>query len=81
MFFPPKKRIFQLVHKYFYPSIELPFAEKGYKVITREQSKEIIEAGSNLNSKHLLETSLSDLGNKHGVDMVVFTLIHEWEHD
>jgi len=67
--------------EYFYPSLATPFSNKGYSVFAPERTGEILKAENITDSASLLDDSLLNFGEKHGVDMVVFTLIHDWKHN
>lgn len=65
--------------EYFHSTLNIPIANAGYYVIPPFLSMEILKKESAYDAERFIDGSLSKFNEVFGADLVVFTIIHNWQ--
>lgn len=65
--------------EYFYSSLMMPLAEKGYYIFSPYLSEELLQQESANDAEQFIDTSLKPFLNVFNTDAVLFTIIKKWD--
>ena len=75
---PVNKTVSAEAKEYFYTSLALPLAEKGYYVVSPFLAMEMFKSESAYDSEMYIDGNLSMFKNILGADAALFTIINKW---
>ncbi|HAZ57747.1 MAG TPA: hypothetical protein DCY22_03990, partial [Bacteroides graminisolvens] len=75
---PINKTVNVEAKEYFYTSMAMPLAEKGYYVISPFLAMDFLKSESAYDSEMYIDGSLTAFKNVFGADVALFTIINQW---